>query len=241
MINATLRLALVAALAGSCALASLTPANAITLTWNFTSSNPNSSPGTTDSFASSPGSYTITASGFDGTAAWNPVSLYIKNTGSGENGLGLTNDPLGQNEITGTSFIQIDVTQALPYANTFTFFMGSTDNLEEWSVYGSNGTGTSATLIPLLSSTGALDIGTHTVSGYSYYDFFYNNTLCPGGGCSGQGNNVLLGNIFLGEFVSTGFGAPLPAAFPLFATGLGMLGLLGWRRKRKNAAAIAAA
>ena len=34
---------------------------------------------------------------------------------------------------------------------------------------------------------------------------------------------------------------PLPAALPLFATGLGALGLLGWRRKRKNAAALAAA
>ena len=31
---------------------------------------------------------------------------------------------------------------------------------------------------------------------------------------------------------------PLPAALPLFASGLGALGLLGWRRKRKNAAAI---
>ena len=30
---------------------------------------------------------------------------------------------------------------------------------------------------------------------------------------------------------------PLPGALPLFATGLGVLGLLGWRRKRKNAAA----
>jgi len=26
---------------------------------------------------------------------------------------------------------------------------------------------------------------------------------------------------------------PLPAALPLFATGLGVLGLLAWRRKRK--------
>jgi len=34
---------------------------------------------------------------------------------------------------------------------------------------------------------------------------------------------------------------PLPAALPLFATGLGGLGLLGWRRKRKNTAALAAA
>jgi len=34
---------------------------------------------------------------------------------------------------------------------------------------------------------------------------------------------------------------PLPATLPLFATGLGALGLLGWRRKRKNVAALAAA
>jgi len=34
---------------------------------------------------------------------------------------------------------------------------------------------------------------------------------------------------------------PLPPALPLFATGLGVLGLLGWRKKRKGAAATAAA
>jgi hypothetical protein len=33
---------------------------------------------------------------------------------------------------------------------------------------------------------------------------------------------------------------PLPAALPLFATGLGALGLLGWRRERKAAAEAAA-
>jgi outer membrane lipase/esterase len=33
---------------------------------------------------------------------------------------------------------------------------------------------------------------------------------------------------------------PLPAALPLFATGLGAIGVLGWRRKRKNAVALAA-
>ena len=31
---------------------------------------------------------------------------------------------------------------------------------------------------------------------------------------------------------------PLPAALPLFATGLGAMGLLGWRRKRKAQAAV---
>lgn len=35
--------------------------------------------------------------------------------------------------------------------------------------------------------------------------------------------------------LSVGEATPLPAAFPLFATGLGAMGLFGWRRKRKNA------
>ena len=50
-----------------------------------------------------------------------------------------------------------------------------------------------------------------------------------------------------GDFVGTDFtvnltpsAVPLPAALPLFATGLGVLGFAGWRRKRK-AAALAAA
>jgi hypothetical protein len=34
---------------------------------------------------------------------------------------------------------------------------------------------------------------------------------------------------------------PVPAALPLLASGLGAMGLLGWRRKRKNAAAVTAA
>ena len=49
-------------------------------------------------------------------------------------------------------------------------------------------------------------------------------------------------SIELSDGVANGLlsSTPLPAALPLFATGLGAMGLLGWRRKRK-AAAIAAA
>ncbi len=59
------------------------------------------------------------------------------------------------------------------------------------------------------------------------------------------GSVTLPGNLGRGDVqvlaVSDLEAAPLPAALPLFATGLSGLGLLGWRRKRKNAAAIAAA
>ncbi len=46
------------------------------------------------------------------------------------------------------------------------------------------------------------------------------------------------GTVVIGTAVST---TPLPAALPLFGAGLGVIGLLGWRRKRKSVAAIAAA
>jgi hypothetical protein len=34
---------------------------------------------------------------------------------------------------------------------------------------------------------------------------------------------------------------PLPASFPLFASGVAVMGLLGWRRKRKSTASVLAA
>lgn len=46
---------------------------------------------------------------------------------------------------------------------------------------------------------------------------------------------------FFGSVESLDSATPLPAALPLFASGLGALGLLGWRRKRKAASAIATA
>ncbi len=45
---------------------------------------------------------------------------------------------------------------------------------------------------------------------------------------------------FATEVPGTG-ATPLPAALPLFGTGLGVMGLFGWRRKRKGAAALTAA
>jgi len=49
--------------------------------------------------------------------------------------------------------------------------------------------------------------------------------------------NLCLGD---GPCSSTVSAVPIPATLPLFASGLAGLGLLGWRRKRKTSAAIAA-
>jgi hypothetical protein len=49
--------------------------------------------------------------------------------------------------------------------------------------------------------------------------------------------NIHTSNFPTGEIRGFLAPVPLPAALPLFATGLGALALLGWRRKRKSQAA----
>ena len=60
--------------------------------------------------------------------------------------------------------------------------------------------------------------------------------------------NTELRNVVMGLFVATNeavtfsntpLATPIPAALPLFAGGLGAMGLLGWRRKRKDPSVIA--
>jgi len=54
----------------------------------------------------------------------------------------------------------------------------------------------------------------------------------------------LIDNVNFNAPLPVGLGGPgdtpLPAALPLFSTGLGVLGLLARRKRRKNAATIAA-
>jgi hypothetical protein len=55
------------------------------------------------------------------------------------------------------------------------------------------------------------------------------------GGGSFDGSNAVTDHIVITGPISA---TPLPAALPLFATGLGTLGLLGWRRQRKRPRAM---
>ena len=86
---------------------------------------------------------------------------------------------------------------------------------------------------PIIGGLG-LAAGTDTVTAGFHYatgdPSIGANWLCTGPGLGGCLGTALA---FHAEFSDP---APLPAALPLFATGLGALGLLGWRRKRKQSA-----
>jgi hypothetical protein len=72
-------------------------------------------------------------------------------------------------------------------------------------------------------------------------------TLSDGLSANLFGNSPGVYELFIGVPVFdrvgtlTGSETPIPAAFPLFASGLGVMGFLARRRKRKTAAALAAA
>jgi hypothetical protein len=215
----------------------LTPAKAITVTWNFQQHGSNLSLGTSSTFAGSIPADTITAKGFTGTTgshAWNTTNLWAKNTG-GETGLGIKNDPSTDHEIWGTTFIQIDVTAALAKGLTnFIFSMGSTTQDEAWDVFGSNQTGVGATLTELY--TAGHDQGTtHNLSGYKYYDFFYDSSL---GHLSGQNNNVLLAT-FSGNDARLTTAVPEPSTWAMMILGFCGVGFMACRRQDKPGVRIA--
>jgi hypothetical protein len=101
-----------------------------------------------------------------------------------------------------------------------------------------SGTGVVSTSLPYASGpSGPYDIidAVNLTAGTYVLDTYLGS--CALESCSNSGTSTDPNYAVLFSPVAT----PLPAAFPLFATGFGALGLLEWRRKRKNAAALAAA
>jgi hypothetical protein len=228
----------------ACVLTSLTSAKAATVTWNL--SSPSGEQGTTNTLTSVSGGFTIGTAGFTftGSLTSSPtltaVDLYGKNTAGdpSETGLGLGNtigasphrvDPTGNHEIVTNSLVRIDTTSARSHGvGTFTFSFGSTTQGEGWEVFGSTTANTGLTLIvpQHINDQGIV----HALSDYNFYYFVYDGPTSGCGGC-----NVLLTS-FAGTTLGGGGGqgsTPLPAALPMFAGGIGVIGLIV-RRKRKK-------
>lgn len=212
------------------------PAYAISINWDF-GQHPGAI-GTTQGFSAD--GETLTARGF--TAGDSPTALFSKQGGGDENGLGLQNDPTGENEISlNHGFVQLNLDGPLAdHVSNFTFSMGSTTQGEGWGVWGSNDA-SPFDMTFLIQSIGENDEAVHTLqAGYDNYNFFYlggfANAPPSEGGCQdGCGANVLL-HSFGGELAASP--VPEPSTWLLGLTGFGLVAALGWKRKRSARYAI---
>jgi hypothetical protein len=208
-------LALTAGLIGS----AIGPAQAAVVTWSFISApNPTGTLGSTQVETSTAGGYTITAKGYSAING-SLTALFGKTGGGDENGLGIHSDPTGNNEIWGTTFIQLDVQSAISAGLTgFNFSMGSSTSNEAWKVFGSNSAGGLSLSSVLAAGT---DEATHTLAGgYRYYDFFYDPSH------SGTGGK----NVLLHQFAAV-TSVPEPSTWAMLILGFMGVGFMAYRRK----------
>jgi Transposase IS116/IS110/IS902 family len=147
---------------------------------------------------------------------------------SGRRSAGLTNDPTGANEISGTSFIRISFPSFIPTGHNLpaiaSFIMGSTTEGESWLVLGS----TSPTTGYVLLFQGA---GNDELShGLSHQPFFAQGApLFPFYIFEATNGNVLLASISVAPGPIAGAGLP-----GLILAGGGLLAW--WRRRQKTGA-----
>ena len=197
------------------------PAYAISINWDF-----GQHPGLLGSAQTfSAGGETLSARGFDaGDAA---AALFSKTAGGDENGLGLADDPTGDNEISGRNFVQLNLDGPLAdHVSHFTFSMGSSTDGEKWAVFGSNDA--SPFTFTLLSSGSDEGVIHSLLGGFDNYNFFYNG---PAEGVGGA-------NVLLSSFGGTAGAVPEPSTWLLGLTGFGLVAALGWKRKRSARYAI---
>ena len=169
------------------------------------------------------GGLTVVASGFNASNA--ATALFGKNAGGDEIGLGLTNDPSGDNEIYfGKGFVQIDVSALLGKVSNISFFTNSTTQGEQWRIFGSNSSGIYSGSA-LLSGTNESSANLPGLGSWKYYDFV--STSQSGG------KNFLLGGLTMTAAV------PEPGTWATMLLGFGLMGV-GFRRRRVSQAFSAA-
>lgn len=182
---------------------------------SFLFNSPTGNRGFTETYTTGTPPLFVTAAGFDGKGTGKPtaVELWGKTAGSGEQGLGLVNDPSGDHEITYGSFIQLDVQGLFGKVSTMSakFAFDSTTGTEKYAVYGSNTAGVLGTLLTSGDDQSMHSLPDFTI--YRYYDF---------------GSYTKKGNVLLSE-ISAYQTVPEPASMAL--VGAGLLGLGYFRRR----------
>jgi hypothetical protein len=222
--------ATVATMAAACALSHSAHAATVTYTQNYSDYTALSLP--TSSFNPAPVKSVHTSTTVTGESPGVSRSPF-ENAAPGSGGTLLSDGGYGIGGWANLVYTSIQANGAATYnfgpADSLNILWGSPDSYNTLSFYsGLNGTGSL-----LFSITGsALGIQTY---GHDQVDFTMTG---------GAFESVVLtssGNAFeFADLQDAPIETPLPAALPLFATGLGAIGLLGWRKKRKSAALAAA-
>jgi len=162
----------------------------------------------------------ITLNGFSNTASTTstfPTDLWYKNEGAGETGIGLKDDPTGENEIAGTNFVEFTD------KGITSITLGSVQSGEKYALYGSNTLGILGT--HLIASGSGSDVTISGLvgldSGYTYLSLI---DLDPGTGKTS-------GNILLANATYAPVPVPEPGTTTLLMT-LGVVGLLAFGRRK---------
>lgn len=210
-------------LASALALGMSGGAHAATVTWDMSNgvAPPGLLVGTTTTITACGGcGISISAAGFSSAAQTTPVALFEKNLGGDEIGLGLNNDPTGDHEISGTSVIIVNFTNAIAHGATalsFDFKMDSSTSPDAWAVLSSS-TGAPGSFTPLLAGT---DEAVH--SGLllaNFYEF-----------------EATAGNVLLSEVSANVSAVPEPQTWAMML--LGFIGLGFAFRNRRRVAGFA--